>query len=157
MKKKINENMKLIIIVLSILILILIVLALVLISKGNNTSGSGNRILDEVVELPGTKIITNDKLKQDHCLNDICVSDVKIYIIDNDGRLECKVVNNSKKTKSGYFKLVFQSTSFIIAYRDLKPGIFEKSVAQFTNKKITDTSDYVLEELTKEEQKSIIK
>ena len=157
MKKKINENMNLIIIVLSILILILIILSLVLISKSNSTTGSENIILDEVVELPGTKIISNEKLKQEHCLNDVCVSEVSIYKVGNDGRLECKVENKSEKIKTGYFKLVFESTSFIIAYRDLKPGIFEKSVAQFTNKKITDTSDYVLEELSKEEQKSIIK
>ena len=156
MKKKINENMKSIIIVLSILILILIIGALVLIGKSNK-NGYANIIESEVVEFPGTKVISNDNLKKEHCLNDICVSDVNIYKVDNKGRLECKVENKSEQTRSGYLKLKFQETSFTIAYRDLKPGIFEKSIAQFTNKKITDTTDYVLEELTKEEEKSIIK
>ena len=157
MKKIIAKNMKLVVICLSIILALCIIISLFLISKTNKENITNYEIVDEVVELPGTNIISNDNLSINHCLNDICVSDVTIYKAGNNGRLECSIVNNSTKTKTGYFKLVFPETYFIIYYDELNPGIPEKSIAQYTNKKLTDTSDYKLEELTKEEQKNIIK
>ena len=159
MKKFITENMRIIIIILSILILLLIIIGLVLIT--NSTKDKNDQtdytISNEVVELPGTKVLKSDKLAEEHCLDNICVSDVIIYTVNNEGRMECNITNKSNDTKSGYLRLKFNKESLIISYQDLLPDSSSKATAQYTNKKINDVDDYSLEKLTNEEQKSLIK
>lgn len=159
MKKFITENMKIIIIILSILILLLIIIGLIFAAKTtkDRNDQTDYTFSNEVVELPGTKILKSDKLAEEHCLDNICVSDVIIYTVNNEGRMECNITNKSNDTKSGYLRLKFNKESLIISYQDLSPDSSSKATAQYTNKKIDNINDYSLEKLTKEEIKTLIK
>lgn len=159
MKNFIKDNMKLIIIILSILILLLIIIGLVLISKSSKNEEGFNdyEISNEVVELPGTKVVKNDTLKEEHCIDKICVSDVVIYKTDKDGRVECNITNKNENTESGYLRLKFNEIHLIVAYKNVLSNSSSKAVAQYTNMDIKDIGNYSVEKLTKKEIKSLIK
>lgn len=162
MKKFIKEKSNLLIIIVSILIIILIVLGLVLITKHRNKSSNEDMsseyiFKDTVVELAGTKIISNDKLKVEHCLNDICISNMKVYSTENEGRIECTITNKTNETKSGYFKVIFGKKVVLVGYNELMPDTSTKKVSEFVGFSLQDANDYKLEKLSKEEKKSINK
>lgn len=163
MKKKIlnfiKKNIKLIIIALIFILGIVIIVSVISI-KSDKEKGykeeNKYRISDEVVEVPGTKIITSDRIKERHCLNDICVTNMTFYTYGKDGRIECTVKNESEEEKSGYIKIKVNGISLIANYDNLVPGKESKTVARYTGVEFTDIEDYTLEELTKKEKKNII-
>lgn len=159
MKKFILDHMRLIIIIICIILAIAIICILfnVTVHKKNHPSSTEYKVSDKVVELPGTEVITTDSMKEEHCLNDICVSDVVVYNANKEGRVECIVTNKSNKVKTDYFKLVFNDIPLVISYKNLKPSKTVKAIAQYKGKDIKNVDDYVLKELTKEEKEKIKK
>ena len=86
-----------------------------------------------------------------HCLDDICISELTFYYIGDSGRIEYTISNHSDKKVSGYFKLVFQNQSLIAVYRDLDVNKSIRTKSQYVDTKISNKDDYVLKKLTKEE------
>ena len=138
MKEFIKEKSNLLIIIVSILIIILIVLGLVLITKHRNKKN----ISDIMCNI---------------CLNDICISNMKVYSTENEGRIECTITNKTNKTKSGYFKVFFGKKVVLVGYNELMPNTSTKKVSEFVGFSLQDADDYKLEKLSKEEKKSINK
>lgn len=149
---------KILIIVIGIVLLLIIGIILFIIS-GSKILTRGNRynFSDEIIELPNTVTYKNEELSKEHCLNKICISNAVFHYNDDIGRVEYSITNNSKKTTSGYMKMVFKEQSLIVVYKDLGPGETIKSESQYMGIKIEDTSDYKLVKLTKKEISKIVK
>ena len=158
--KKSKRNL-LIIIISSVIVILLIIIVIFAFKHKDNMfdkdATNGYNILDEVIEIPGTNIISNDSLNEEKCLDDICVSNVKIYAVDNTGRVECVVKNNTANVKSGYLKLTASGQTVLIAYKELGPGESVNAIAGYDGKSISSADSYTIENLTKKEQKAIKK
>ena len=126
-------------------------MAIVFLSRNDKTHEKPYILSDGVAEIPGTITYTNDDLKKGHCLDGICVLDVTFYYIDDEGRLECTILNQSSKEESGYLKLVFGEDRLTVVYRNLSPGKMVKTISKYHKLTIPDKDDYVLEKLTDEE------
>ena len=154
MKKFMKKNLKLLILILVVLIVILLTIMFISVfNKPSNKPVKGNyKYSDDKKELPGIKEYSGDKLAEEHCIDNICVKNVKLYYDDKNknGRVECNIVNKTGKKATGYLKLVFDD-SIIIYYKDLEADTERGTTSQFSNKKITDKTDYKLKKLTDKE------
>ena len=164
MKEFIKKKIKIITIFMSGLIVIIIgiILAINISNERkqlleNMTDVNNYVIKEKVIEMPGTKVISNDALKSTHCLKDVCISNVTIYADGKDGRIECLVKNNSEKTISDYLKIKINDNSLVIAYDNLRPGKESKSTVRYSGMDFTNITDYSLKELTAKEKKKFIK
>lgn len=151
------KNKKILIIIIAIIILIIIGLILFFLNGKKDTRGNNYNYNNEAIQLPGTTEYKNEELSSKHCLNDICIEDATFYYNDQIGRVEYTITNTSKKTKSGYLKMVFKEQTLLIVYNDLKPNSTVKSESQYMGIEIKDKSNYELKKLTKEEISKIIK
>jgi hypothetical protein len=164
MKKKINNIFKKI--SKKKLIIIIIIIALILVLVGISLFGPQNEEVEEnktindsgvYVEEPGTVTISNDDLSSNHCIDDICLSNVKIYYVDTQGRVDFTITNYSKKTVTGYLRLKFGNESLVIPYNKLKSNKSVNSSTMFIAKDLSQAVDYTIEKLTDEEISKIIK
>ena len=160
MKKFIKENKTVSTIIISVILILLITL-LVLLLKKDKEKGEpfpNNYIFENrVVELPGTKVVTNDDLNAEQCIDEICVSNVKIYSTKTEGRIECTVTNKGEQTKSDYLRVIFGDKGVVIHYTNVNPGESKETVAQFRNGSLQDAANFTLEKLTKKEKKAIVR
>ena len=112
------------------------------------------KISNKIVELKDTNIISNETLSSEHCLDDICVKDLKIF--DGDiGRIEYTIINNGSKEASNILKLNFGETYAYIAFSALQPGKSIQSKTVYHKKSYANVEDYKLENLTDEEKSKI--
>ena len=152
-----KKNRKLLFI--SIVVLLIILLIIIVISrkpKRKYSDFNKYKIVDNVQELPGTYVRDTGNLSFSHCLEDICITNVSIHYIDNNGRVEYTITNNSKKKKVGYMKMVFGNSNLIISY-SLKRGKSVKGYIQYNNIDLSNVYDYKLSNLTKKEMSNIKK
>ena len=158
MKKKLSDR-NVVIVIIIILILILLILGLIFGRKKTipKLDSEKYNFSDSIDELPNTETYTNDKLKESHCIDGICVEDVTLYYDGNRGRIEYNIYNKSKKNKSGYLKMFYGKEYVVIRYKDLEPGNTIKGKSSYKNMEISDKDDYVLKKMTNEEIKSIKK
>lgn len=112
---------------------------------------------DKVEELPGTVVYSNPKLESSHCLEGICIDDATFYYIDDTGRVDYLITNNSDEKKSGYLKMKFSKGYLLIAYRNLGVGASVKTTSQYKGFDLSKESDYVLENLSEKELSEIEK
>lgn len=160
MKKFIEKNLKLLLTIIIVLVAILLIIVLVSVFKGNDKGSYKNKYNsgDSIDELPGIVKYDSDNLLKSHCIDNICVKNVKLYYDEKNknGRIEYTIVNEGKKKSTGYLKLVFND-SIIIYYKDLEPKGEIQTTTQFDNKKISDKTDYKLKKLTDDEMSKIKK
>ena len=157
--KFIKKNKNKIIISVIILLLIFILIYLILNLHTSKTSkGTNNyRFKSGTIELPGTNTITNDTLQTGHCLNnEICIENVKIYYINNEGRVDYTIHNIKNITKSGYLKLIFGNEYLIVAYRNLGGNKSIKTSSYYENIDLSNIKNYTVAELTTDEISQII-
>lgn len=159
--KFIKKNKNKIIISVIILLLIFILIYLILNLHTSKTSkGTNNyRFKSGTIELPGTNTITitNDTSQTGHCLNDeICIENVKIYYINNEGRVDYTIHNMKNITKSGYLKLIFGNEYLIVAYRNLGGNKSIKTSSYYENINLSNITNYTVDELTTDEISQII-
>ena len=145
-----------------IAIILLVIIGLILFfNSGKEEPRENNYTFNlEYSEIPGTIVYNNEKLTSEHCLNEVCISDVTFYYRDDEGRVEYNITNTSsdyKKVKSGYLKMVFDDKSLLIVYSDLRSGMTVKSQTQYMGMEIKNKEDYKLEKLTKKEISKIVK
>ena len=160
MKKFIKENKTVSIIIISILFVLIVAILVLLLRKDNkNSEPLPNDYIfeDKVVELPGTKVVTSDDLNAEQCIDDICVSNVKIYSTKTEGRIECTVTNKGEQTKSDYMRVKFGDKGVVIHYTNVNPGESIETVAQFRNGSLQDATSFTLEKLTAKEKKAIVR
>lgn len=161
MKSKLTKNDKWMIII-SIAIIVLIILIIILASKADKkrdgkVTDDGYTIKDEVVELPGTNIITNDGLNATKCVDDICISEVKIYSAEGIGRVECNVTNNTSIVKDGHLEMTLGENKILITYKSVAPGETRTIEAEYGGGTIGNVEDYSIRVLTPAEEKEIIR
>ena len=162
MKKLIDKIGKhnLMVIIVATLIVILIIVGIILASKIGKKENPGDMsdgydISDQVVNAPGTKVITNDNLDAMKCLEGICISKVNVYANDDHGRVECNVTNNNTEVQSGYIRVRINNAAVTVAYRNLAPGETRSAYAAWGGKEVVSVDDYSLEKLTQEELDAI--
>lgn len=108
-------------------------------------------------EKPGTLIRNIETLKEKHCKDDICISNVIIYYIKDEGRIEYKITNNSKKKASGAFKVKFDNDKVTyIVYSKLKKGESRDGVISFSGVDLSNVYDYSLKKLKDDELKKLL-
>lgn len=160
MKKFIVDHINVAIIITSALLIFLLALMVILATKKHNVTKSMSNeyvISEENVELAGTKVVSNDNLSTEQCLNDICVSNVVIYSTTNQGRVECTITNKTEKEKSGYLKIVLGDKKLVLGYKKLAVGDSITTTSQFNGYSLQGIDNYSLEKLTKAERKAIVK
>ena len=108
-------------------------------------------------EKPGTLIRNLDSLRKEHCKDDICVKNVIVYYIKNQGRIEYEITNNSKKKVTGAFKIKFDNgkSSYII-FNKLKKNETRQGVISFTDLDLSNIYDYSLTRLKDDEFKKLV-
>lgn len=160
MKKFIIDHVNIAIIIVSVLLIFLLALAVILSTKKKQSFKAMNNnyeIIEKEVELAGTKVVSNDNLSTEQCLNDICVSNVVIYSTTNQGRVECTITNKTEKEKSGYLKIVLGDKKLVLGYKKLAAGDSITTTSQFNGYSLQGIDNYSLEKLTKAERKTIVK
>ena len=160
MRKKIKNNKMVLISIAIVVFLILLVLIVALAVRSHPApkynENSGYTFIDSTVETPGSEVYTNDQIKAEHCLGDICLTDVKVYYVNESGRLDCKITNKGNSKATGYLKINLGFTSLIIAYKNLEAGGTADTSASFYNVKFKQFADYSLSELSKEDKSKIV-
>lgn len=101
--------------------------------------------------------ITSKQLAKEHCLDDVCIKDLTIYYTEFSNNIELNIVNKGKDTKTGYLKIVFDDKAMTVAYKNLEKGKTSPYTIQLDKKRLTDTSDFTVRKLTKEELSKINK
>lgn len=163
MKEKILKYSKnWIVLIIALLVLAFVVILLSIISYNKKIDENANKqnnyqIENKVVEMPGTKIIKNDKLNEEHCYKDLCVSNVIFYENKDGGRVEATIKNNSNITKSGYLKMNVNNTYLVLVYKNIDSMESKKIVSRYREIVFDSIDDYTLEGLTKKERSSIVK
>lgn len=156
-KMKDMDKRKLILIIVIIIILIILVILAFFgsINKFENKEIDSDKqynFTGNVVELPNTVTVSNTNLSSSHCLNNICISNLKIYYVGTDGRAEYTITNNSSATASGYLKINFGNNKSLIAvYKNLNAGSSVNTVSVYSLKDLSNVSSYTLEQLTQSE------
>lgn len=165
--KKINKSKYKIIIYISLvaLVVLLISLLVIIVSKNKenkiyeklNEQNKNIVVSEEYKEKPGTFIRRLDTLTKEHCKNNICIKNMKIYYIGTEGRIEYEITNKSKKKVSGAFKLKFDdgNTTYVI-YNKLNKNDTVKGVISFTNTDFSNVYDYKMIALKKDELKKLL-
>ena len=154
--KKIIKNKKYLVASGVVIVFLLFLLCFAFFGSNVKTEKGYNKykISSKHKEIPGTDIINSDTLTSEHCLNDICVSNLVIYN-NSFGRMEYKVTNKGSKEATGYLKINFGEKSIIIYYQNIAPNKSVNSYSQFSGEDYSGVIDYSLEELTKEEKDKI--
>ena len=110
---------------------------------------------DDVKELNGTKVYSNDQLTKEHCLGDICVYDVSFRYVNQIQVVDYTIKNRSKKTLTGDLYMHYGDEKILLSYYSLKPGKTVKRSFQMFGSNFVEQEDYTLSELTDEERKAI--
>lgn len=175
MKKKINKIIqyinknkykKIIYASFIVLVLILIILLISLFRKDNEKyiyeyydKQNSNIIVSDIVqEKPGTFIRNLQSLKSEHCKNDICIKNVVIYYLKDEGRIDYEIVNKSKRKATGAFKLKFDNGNVTyVVYSKLKKGESRKGSVSFSKVDYSNVYEYSLKQVKKDELKKMLK
>ena len=114
-------------------------------------------------EAKPNKTITNDseELKKLHCLDGLCVEKMDISYNEGEGvgSILFYIQNTGEvDVPAGFLKVVFDNSNqkeFILRYVDFLPGDTQSIEIEFTEKDITETTDYELQYLTEEELQTV--
>lgn len=150
------------IIIITIIILILILLSIIIffiVSPKKKAKNSSNDYVfaKSQKELPGTKTYTNDKLKEAHCIDNVCIENVVFYYKGNSGRVEYTILNRNDYEVTDTLRMVFKDKSLLISYKNLPGKKRIKSTSRYVNVEIENKENYKLKKLSKEEKEKIIK
>lgn len=100
------------------------------------------------------KAITNEQLRSEHCLGDICIKDLMIYRFDKHDDVVLKVINKGNNEITGQLNIVFSEMVMPVVYQNLGSGKEKVYTIQFDNL-IASTDDYTVRELTSDELSKI--
>lgn len=150
MKKGVTMNNKNLIIVICIVILSGILFSLAFIIKPKTEKYDTSNYPE------GTKVNTSKKLQNEHCVDNICVSNVYIYYVGDRGEIKYTVENRSSSSKKGYLKMIFNGTEIYLNYDFSQNGNKYENIASYTGTDIGKVKNYTLKKLTEKEEKSII-
>ena len=159
MKKLVAAHKEIVFIVLIIVFLLIAIVLGVWLApdkKENKKSNDKYQFTGEVKEIEGTTEYSNDDLKKDHCIDDICISEATFYYLGNEGRVDYVITNKSSSKQSGSYKMVFGDDYLVVYFTDLEPGKPVKTTSQYVGKTIPNMENYTLEYLTEEEKSKII-
>ena len=148
---------RVLIIIIVVLIVILSTSILLNVGKKSKYSDYNNyKIVRKAVDLPGTYVRQVGNLASSHCLDDICITNVSIHYTGMSGRIDYTIVNNSKKSKNGYMKMVFDDVYLVVPY-NLKKGKKTEGSIQYDNTDLSNVYDYKLKKLSNKELSNIKK
>lgn len=103
-------------------------------------------------EKPGTLIRSTETLKKEHCKDDLCIKNIIIYYIKDEGRIEYEITNKGKRKATGALKLKFDNGNKIfIVYNKLKKNEIKKGVISFSKNDFSNVYDYTLSFASKKE------
>lgn len=108
-------------------------------------------------EIPGTFIRNIDTLKKEHCVEDICISNMKIFYRKNQGRIEYEITNKSKKKVTGAIKLKFDNDNVTyIVFSKLKKGETRNGIISYNDADYSNVYNYSLKKLNDKEFKKLL-
>ena len=159
-----NKNKKIIYILFVLLFLLLLFLLIYIfrdkdkyIYKYLDEQNKNIVVTDTQKEKNGTFIRSLDSLLKEHCKNNICIKNLIIYYIGDEGRIEYEITNKSKKKASGALKLEFDNGQVThIVYNKLKKKETVKGVISFTGTDFSNVYNYELFEVKKDELKKLL-
>ena len=110
-----------------------------------------------------SKTIKNEseKLEETHCLDSLCVEKMEVSYQEGQavGSIRFYLQNTGEvNLPAGFVKVVFDNDNqkeFILRYTDFLPGDVQSVEIEFTEKDITETTDYQMQWLTEEELQNV--
>lgn len=150
-----------------ILIIILLIIGIVLIAIGIGLTLSlpeskKEEISNEPSETNNENISNITEINRKHCLNSLCLSDVKIINYSPQFNIISGTITNESNEvlPSDCFKFIFEINEEIIeknfCYPDMEAGISNELELQFTDPRVIHATDYSLQVLTEEEKKNFL-
>lgn len=157
-----KKNRKILLYIVAVVASIFLLVGLIVILSTNDHGkkeegkiGKNNYKIVTGKEYEDVTVITNDTLKKEHCLDDICIKDLTIYYFNNYNSIELDIINKGLKSATGYMKVVFGDLERTVAYKDLKQNGEVHYIIQLDKVKVPNTDDFSIRKLTKEEEKMI--
>jgi len=120
-------------------------------NKENVSSYKDRYIYDNDIYRDAT-VISNGNLDKEHCLDDVCIQNLKIYQGSSYYNVELQIVNKTGEAKTNQLALVFGDRVLFVSYKDLKGGNTTNYTIELGDKTISDTSDFTVRYLTDEEK-----
>ena len=110
-----------------------------------------------------SKTIKNEseKLEETHCLDSLYVEKMEVSYQEGQevGSIRFYLQNTGEvNLPAGFVKVVFDNDNqkeFILRYTDFLPGDVQSVEIEFTEKDITETTDYQMQWLTEEELQNV--
>lgn len=157
-----NEQKRKVIIVVTIVLALVILITGITLAFRSGKSNKGKKVIDDELyknnytivngeKYADATVITNNTLKKDHCLEDICIRNLTIYQATDYNNVEMTVVNNGKGTATGSLALVFGDRVLVISYNSLDGGKSASHRIQLNKRRLTNTDDFIVRKLSKEE------
>ena len=117
----------------------------------------------QVSKTEPSKTVKNEseKLGEIHCLDSLCVEKMEISYQEGQkvGSIRFYLQNTGEgNLPTGFVKVVFDNDNqkeFILHYTDFLPGDVQSVEIEFTEKDITEATDYQMQWLTEEELQNI--
>ena len=135
-------------IIIGSVIFIVLIICLLIFKPSKTVTNKKNSYNYETksVELPNTVKYTNDNLSKNHCVNDICISNLVFYTLNDSGRIEYNIYNSSNDMKSGVLRLNFSGKYLYVVYKGLLGKNTISSFSEFEKVNISNKEDYIIEE-----------
>lgn len=157
-KRKRNIILYSIVVVASILLLVGLIVILSLKPEDKKEEikiGKNNYRIETGKEYENATVITNDTLRKEHCVDEICIKDLTIYYFNDYNNIELEIINKGLDNASGYIRVTFGDLERTVAYKNLKKNEKTHYIIQLGDKKVPDTSDFKVRKLTSKEEKKI--
>ena len=122
-------------------------------NKDSVSNYSEHYIYDNDIYRDAT-VISNDNLNKEHCLDNICIKNLKIYQGPSYYNVELQIVNKTEEDKTNQLALVFGDRVLFVSYKDLKKGATSDYTIELGDEIISNTSDFTVRYLTNEEKES---
>lgn len=158
----IKKNKNILLIVLGIMALVLLFIGLIFVFSNKDKDekevlkiGKNNYKIVNSNKYEGATVITNDRLKEEHCVDYVCIKDLTIYYLADYNNIELDIVNKGRNTATGYIKVIFKDLERTVAYKNLQKDSKTHYVIQLGSTKIDDTSDFEVRKLTAKEEKEL--
>lgn len=100
---------------------------------------------------------TSKKLEKEHCLEDVCLLNLKVYDLDEEGKITFDIENRGDKVTSAYLMLSISDKEYKVVYQNLEVNSSNPYTIQYMNYSLGKPNDYSIRYLTDSEIQSIDK
>ena len=143
------------------ILIVVLVLILIIVTNVFSDDYNVNKLEDGVYIVPGSykdpnlKKITNDGLKKEKCVKNICVKRITIECTKEYGTINYVVTNKGKEIQSGYINIFIGDFKGTVVYSKIGPGKSKDGFIGYKGFDLTNAKDFELKEFSFEDYKNV--